>query len=140
MAQEGERQDKCEKKGKKCITFKANTYDADDTTLDEDEDDEEMALLPQKFKNLNEEKGETSRATNNQEFDDRQFSKSKEDNKGKDVICFQCWKRGHIKPDCSSLKKLKKKFEKKRRPRQKYGVLLNVNPMMMRLRNKQISV
>lgn len=40
--------------------------------------------------------------------------KSKEENKGKNVVCYQCKKPKHIKPDRPLLKKRKGKYEKKK--------------------------
>lgn len=38
---------------------------------------------------------------------ERKFSKMKDENKGKDIVCYECKKPGHIKPDCPFLKKTK---------------------------------
>jgi len=40
------------KKSKKFIAFKADAYDVDERKAAEDNDDEEMTLLPKRFKNL----------------------------------------------------------------------------------------
>lgn len=50
----------------------------------------------------------------NEVFKREEFSKAKDENKGKKVVCYECKKPGHIKPQCPVLKKLKVKARKKK--------------------------
>ena len=94
-----------ESKGKKSIMLKSN-IDSNDANTDEDSD-EELALIIKKFKKMKK-KGKMLKG--------KKFNEKKkicdEAEVAKDVICFHCKKRGHIKTNCPLLKKKNGKYEK----------------------------
>ena len=93
-----------ESKGKKSIALKSNIDSKDAYSEDEDVDDEELALFIKKYKKM---KIKGRNLKGKKPFE----KKNALDEKSKEVICFHCRKRGHIKPNCPLLKK-KTKFEK----------------------------
>lgn len=96
-------------KGKKSIALKSND-DFDDTCSEDDLDDEKLALMIRKFRKLNrKERKYNWRKQGTQ----RSQNKSTKDNEfNKYVICFECKKKGHIRPNCPLLKKKKGNTEK----------------------------
>ncbi|XP_071723927.1 uncharacterized protein [Rutidosis leptorrhynchoides] len=99
-------------KGKKSIALKSND-DSDDTDSEDDMDDEELALMIRRFRKLNR-KGR--RFNSKKQSFQRQQTKSVDDEEpNKDVVCFECKKKGHIKPNCPLLKKKRGKAEKFRK-------------------------
>ncbi|XP_071724109.1 uncharacterized protein [Rutidosis leptorrhynchoides] len=99
-------------KGKKSIALKSND-DSDDTDSEDDMDDEELALMIRRFRKLNR-KGR--RFNSKKQSFQRQQTKSVDDEEpNKDVVCFECKKKGHIRPNCPLLKKKRGKAEKFRK-------------------------
>ncbi|XP_073103314.1 uncharacterized protein [Elaeis guineensis] len=95
-------------KKKRTIALKSTTspdYETDDS---EDEDqDEEMALITRKFKKLLRKRKQGMR---------KKFTKgdqSIEKEKDQTPICYECKKLGHFRSECPQLKKGPKKFKKK---------------------------
>ena len=75
---------------------------------EDEEQDEEMALITQRFKKFLRKKKQGMRK--------RPFTKgeqSKEKVKDQPLICYECKKPGHFKSECPQLKKGPKKFKKK---------------------------
>ena len=52
--------------------------------------------------------------------EDKTFSKEKDENKGNDIICYECKKSGHIKLECPLLKK-RKESRKEEKTNQAYA-------------------
>lgn len=92
-------------KSKKAIAFKANLDDAGEQTSSQGKDNNvDMALLTKRFKSFGR-KGFFKGKRQMKFSEDRKTFKSKEEVNGKDIVCYECRKLGHIKPGCSSLKK-----------------------------------
>lgn len=99
-------------KSKKSIALKSND-DSDVTDSEDDMDDEELALMIRRFRKLNR-KGR--RFNSKKQSSQRQHTKSVDDDESKkDIVCFECKKNGHIRPNYPLLKKKKGKAEKSRK-------------------------
>lgn len=73
-----------------------------------------MALFTKSFKTFMM-KGTYFRGRKNSKFsEEKRPFKGKEESKGKNIVCFECRKSGHIKFDCPLLKKSGGRFEKKK--------------------------
>lgn len=99
-------------KDKKSIVLKSK-IDFDYIDSEEDGDDEEPALLVKKFIKMNKKARKFKGKKPFKQIDQKKTND--EGGEGKDVIYFQCRKRGDIKPNCPLLKKRKGKFEKFKR-------------------------
>ncbi|XP_071724666.1 uncharacterized protein [Rutidosis leptorrhynchoides] len=99
-------------RGKKSIALKSND-DSDDADSEDDMNDEELALMIRRFRKLNR-KGR--RFIPKKQSSQRQQTKSVDDEEpNKEVVCFECKKKGHIRPNCPLLKKKRGKAEKFRK-------------------------
>lgn len=80
---------------------------------EDDMDNEELALVIRRFRKLNKNgrrfnwKKQSSQKSQNKSAEDDEFNK--------DVICFECKNKGHIRPNCPLLKKNRGKVEKYRK-------------------------
>ena len=97
-----------EVKKKRTIALKSTTSPDYETDESEDEEqDEEMALITRKFKKFLRKRKQGMR---------KKFTKgeqSKEKEKDQPLICYECKKPGHFRSECPQLKKGPKKFKKK---------------------------
>ncbi|CAA0827393.1 Unknown protein [Striga hermonthica] len=100
--EEKEKQGRSEDKKQKVVLLKANSFD------DEDSDIDEMAMLARKLKKM----FKKDRRFHKKKIQD--FSKRKEQKKDAEtsITCFECHQPGHIKANCPKLKK-DRKFKKK---------------------------
>ena len=92
-------------KGKRSLALKSN-IDFDDVDSDEDSD-EELTLIIKKFKKMKKQ----GKMLKGKKFNEKKKI-CDEAEVAKDVICFHCKKRGHIKTNCPLLKKKNGKYEK----------------------------
>ncbi|PKA52920.1 hypothetical protein AXF42_Ash001901 [Apostasia shenzhenica] len=103
-------------KKKKVIALRAaspTTFDNDATSSGDEEGkiDDEIALVSRRFNALMKKKRNFSRRAQKKSFKPKEKKESTSKNKEDDIVCYECKKSGHIKPNCPLLKtrKVKKK-------------------------------
>src|SRR6266487_5366723 len=93
-------------KKKKGLALAATTKNSDFEGSDSsDEDDEDMALMVRNFKKFMRHQGKPKQFRNSQKKSDEGTSFN--------PTCYNCGKKGHIKPDCPQYQKKHEKSDKR---------------------------